>query len=215
MEMTIRCTPDFELTGDGGAGGWAGAEWQTLSRVGPGASVYRSRAKVMYSDKGLYFLFDCEDRRLTCSGLRDGDDIYQEDVVEVFLLPDASRTVYFEYEISPLGVELPLLIPNQQGRFMGWQPWHYQGERRVRRATTVRGGAKEQMAPVTGWTAEFFVPFELFIGIMPAMPVRGTRWLGNLYRIDYDEQPSSHWAWSPATGPTFHNHAGFGEIVFG
>jgi hypothetical protein len=126
---SVRRTADFAVTGDGAAAEWAKADWLPLTPVG-GSSAYGSRAKMLYSDTGMYFLFDCEDRRLTCTMTEDGDDIYQEDVVEVFLWPDARQVLYFEYEVSPLGVELPLLIPNQGGMFMGWRPWHYEGPRR-------------------------------------------------------------------------------------
>ena len=41
-------------------------------------------------------------------------DLYNEDVVEVFLWPDESFPVYFEYEVSPLNYELPIIIPKLQ-----------------------------------------------------------------------------------------------------
>jgi hypothetical protein len=47
------------------------------------------------------------------------------DVFEAFVWPDERDPLYFEYEISPLGRELPILIPNLGGRFLGWRPWHY------------------------------------------------------------------------------------------
>lgn len=210
---TVQREADFEVTGDGSAPQWGRTEWLTLTPVA-GTASYASRAKVLYSDTGMYFLFDCEDRRLTCTMTRDGDDLYEEDVVEVFLWPDPHQVLYFEYEISPLGVELPLLIPNQGGIFMGWQPWHYEGARRVRRATAVRGGPKAPMAAVAGWTAEFFIPFALMRGLGRVPPTRGALWQGNLYRIDYDESPATHWAWSPASGSNFHNYRGFGTLRF-
>jgi len=41
----------------------------------------------------------------------------ERDVFEFFLWPDERYPVYFEYEISPLGHELPILIPNFGGQF--------------------------------------------------------------------------------------------------
>lgn len=211
---TVRKTADFEVSGQGTAAEWAKADWLPLTPVG-GSSPYASRARMLRSDTGMYFLFDCEDRRLTCTMTEDGDDIYEEDVVEVFLWPDQQQVLYFEYELSPLGVELPLLIPNQGGMFMGWQAWHYEGARRVRRATAVRGGPKASLAAVEGWTAEFFVPYGLLRGLAGVPPRPGNVWQANLYRIDYDERPATHWAWCPDTGPNFHNYRGFGTLLFG
>jgi hypothetical protein len=70
------------------------------------------------------------------------------------------------------------------------------------------------MAPVEGWMAEFFIPFALLRGLGNVPPKPGTAWRGNIYRIDYDAAPPSHWAWSPITGPSFHNFREFGTLVF-
>lgn len=215
MEMSVKKTNDFEISGKGEASVWKQTEWRTLTRVGKGVSSYKSSVKVLYSDTGIYFLFGCEDNRLTCTKQRDFDDIYLEDVVEVFLWPDESQNIYFEYEISPLGVELPLLIPNNKGVFMGWMPWHYEGDRKIRAATFVLGGNKVPMAEVKEWIAEFFIPFSLLKGLSNTPPVPGTKWRANMYRIDYDEKPATEWAWCDKTGERFHNFREFGTVVFG
>lgn len=214
MGTIVKRVGDFEVTGTGASPEWGNAEWLTLMKLEDGGATYRSRVKLLYSATGLYFLFDCEDRKLTCTMTEDFDDIYEEDVVEVFLWPDESRTLYFEYEISPLGVELPILIPNHEGTFMGWRPWHYEGDRRIRSATAVRGGSKASMAEVEGWAAEFCIPFALLKGLGNTPPQPGARWRANMYRIDYDQAPATHWAWSPVTGASFHRFHEFGTLVF-
>ena len=70
-------------------------------------------------------------------------DLWNEDVFEVFLWTDERYPVYFEYEISPLNRELPILIPNFGGQFLGWRPWHYERDRLTRKATSIIGGPKE------------------------------------------------------------------------
>ena len=212
-EMRVERVDDFEVTGDGNADAWARSGWHTMARVG-GASSYASRCKVLYSGTGVYFLVECEDRKLTCTMTQDFDDIYREDVVEVFLWPHEAQDLYFEYEISPLNVELPILVPNHRGGFMGWRPWHYEGNRRTRRATSVQGGAKAPGALVQAWTSEFFLPFALFAGLgnTPAMP--GTKWRGNMYRIDYDDGKPSQWAWCERAGTNFHSFRDFGTLIF-
>ena len=214
MELMVPRMADFALTGKGLAEAWLGAEWQVLARVGDGKADYPTRAKVVYSDNGIYFLVECADQRLTYTMTQDNDDIYREDVVEVFLWPFEEQHVYFEYEISPLDVELSILVANHQGRVHGWLPWHYEGARRVRHATTVQGGPQASMAEVKGWTTEFFFPFSLFAGLGNVPPTSGTRWRGNIYRIDYDAAPTSQWAWCPDTGGNFHDFLNFGTLVF-
>jgi len=215
MEMTIAKADDFEVTGDGTAVAWKRAEWQKLNLVGKTKTGYATRGKVLYSETGLYFLFDNEDRKLTCTMFQDCQDIYREDVIEVFLWPDERQELYFEYEISPLAVELPILVPNHKGEFMGWRPWHYEGLRQTRRATSVRGGPRTPMATVEGWMAEFFIPFALLRGLGNTPPTPGVRWRANLYRIDYDGGSAVQWAWCGKTGVNFHDFRNFGTIVFG
>jgi hypothetical protein len=63
----------------------------------------------------LYVLFDGTDTRLSVTNLADFDNLWEEDVFEVFLWTDETQTVYFEYEISPLEKELPIIVPNLNG----------------------------------------------------------------------------------------------------
>ena len=214
MELRIPKVDDCAVTGGGDSPAWARAQWQPLARVGNGKATYPTQAKVVYSTTGIYFLVDCEDQRLTCTPLRDFDDLFKEDVVEVFVWTDESQALYFEYEISPLDAELPILVANHNGKFMGWRPWHYEGARRVHHAANVRGGKPAPGATVSGWTVEFFFPYALFQGLGQVPPKPGTRWRANLYRIDYDAKPTSQWAWCPDTGGDFHGFRRFGTIVF-
>ena len=96
--------------------------------------------KVLYSKKGLYVLMDATDAKITATMQDDFQDLWTEDVFEVFLWPDERDPLYFEYEISPLNRELPILIPNLDGKFLGWRPWHYEGDRKTRKATSAVGG---------------------------------------------------------------------------
>jgi hypothetical protein len=156
---------------------------------------------------------DGSDATLTATMTEDFMDLWNEDVFEVFLWTDERYPVYFEYEISPLNYELPILVPNFGGEFLGWRPWHYEGERRVRKATSVAGGRREPKASIEGWTAEFFVPYALLKPLQNVPPKPGTRWRANFYRMDYDGAKRTAWAWAPVAG-TFHEIARFGELVF-
>ena len=139
--------------------------------------------------------------------------LYKEDVVEVFLWTDEAQPLYFEYELSPLNYELPILVPNHGGTFFGWRPWHYEGERRTRHATSVQGGEKKSGATIRGWTAEFFIPYALLKPLGNVPPKPGTRWRANLYRIDYDAAEPRHWQWQPTSG-SFHEYERFGTFLF-
>jgi hypothetical protein len=213
MNATAKRIDDFELDGSGSSAAWNAAEWMPIIAI-KGISSAATRCKIAYSSTGIYCLFDCDDHLLKCSDLKDHDDLWNEDVVEAFFWPDESQQLYFEYELSPLGMELPLLIPNHQGEFMGWTPWHYHGDRRTRRATAVRGGPKQPGATITGWSAEIFIPFALLRGLGNVPPAPGTQWRTNFYRIDYDGNEQTLFAWSTGVRNSFHDLKNFGTLTF-
>ncbi len=103
-----------------------------LARRGNGHD-YTTRVKLLYSSTGVYVLADMTDNKITATMTEDFLDLWNEDVFEFFFWPDERQTIYFEYEISPLGVELPIMIPNVDGQFLGWRPWHYEGPRKIQK----------------------------------------------------------------------------------
>jgi len=213
MVTSVRRTDDFELDGTGISAAWSHAEWMPILPI-KGVATHSTRAKIVYSITGIYCLFDCEDHLLMSTGLPDNADLWNQDVVEAFFWPDESQRLYFEYELSPLSSELALMVPNDGGQFMGWSPWHYEGDRRCRRATAVRGGEKIPGASITGWSAEFFVPFSLLKGLGNVPPAPGTRWRANFYRIDYDHSAQTLFGWSTSVADTFHDFKQFGTLHF-
>lgn len=214
MALLVGKTRDFKVLGDGSAPAWSSAEWLALPlRKGPDTG-YSTGVKMLYSETGVYILFRCGDRRITASFRDDFMDLWHEDVVEVFFWPGERHPVYFEYQLSPLDRELVLLVPNLEGRFFGWRPWHYEGERRVRHAVSIRGGTGAPGSAIDQWTAEIYIPFDLLKPLLNVPPVSGTRWRANFYRCDYDTGGMAYWSWMPVD-EQFHEFRRFGELVFG
>lgn len=211
--LRVPRTEDFSVSGQGDAAAWKEVPWEPLHLRKEGGHAYRTRVKMLYSDTGLYVLMEAEDRKVTATMSEDFLDLWKEDVFEFFLWPDEEHPVYFEYEISPLGFELPILIPNLDGRFLGWRPWHYEGKRKTQKATATVGGPKQSGARVTGWTAEVFVPYDLLEPLGNVPPKPGTRWRANFYRVDYDDGQTTSWDWA-RVGPSFHEFKKFGTLAF-
>lgn len=209
----VKPAEDFEVTGRGDNPAWARAEWVALRKRDPDHHPYETRFKLLYSKTGLYVLMAGTDRKLTTTMRADNLNLWTEDVFEAFFWTDERHPVYFEYEISPLNYELPIMVPNLENRFYGWLPWHYDGKRRIRKATEALGGPREPGASVEGWQAEFFVPFELLTPLPNVPPKAGTRWRANFYRMDYDGGKRTQWDWS-RVGPSFHEFQKFGTLVF-
>jgi len=212
VSTIIKKCDDFKITGDGSDVAWNKTEWINLLQQGSDRKGYETKVKVMYSGSGLYFLFRCNDSKLTTTMTADNMDLWKEDVCEIFLWTEEKFPVYFEYEISPMNFELPIIVPNYQGSFLGWLPWHYEGDKRTQHATRAVGGKKESGSNVTVWIAEIYIPYKLLQPLPNVPPLSGTRWRANMYRIDHDSEPI-RFVWQPV-GKTFHDYEKFGTFVF-
>ena len=204
----IKKTKNFQVTGDGSSANWNDATWLTLPERGGENVSYLTQIKLLYSDSGIYCLYHCEDKKITATLKEDFLDLWNEDVVEAFFWTDETVPIYFEYELSPLNYELPILVPNFRGDFLGWRPWHYEGNRKTQHATHLT--MKDNL--VTAWTAEFFIPYRLLKPLQNVPPQKGTKWRANFYRIDHDNG-AAEWSWQPVR-TNFHDYERFGTIVF-
>ena len=213
--LHINKTKDFAITGNGAASNWKKTNWINIrQRTKQSKSqVLTTRAKVLYSNTGIYFLFECQDRVLNSTMHSDFMHLWKEDVVEVFLWPNESEPAYLEYELSPLNHELPLLVSNLNGSLTRWRPYMYEGNRKTRHMTRVQGGVKKSKARISQWTAEFFIPFKLLRPLNNISPTRGTKWKANLYRIDYDSNQQRDYEWKPVKN-SFHEIDKFGTLHF-
>jgi hypothetical protein len=205
--LKVKHTTDFAVNGDGGNANWNNSDWLELPKSAGGVS-YQTKVKMLYSDSGIYCLYHCEDTKITATLQEDFLDLWNEDVVEAFFWTDESNPIYFEYELSPLNHELPILVPNNKGKFLGWRPWRYEGNRKTKHAVHINKSGNA----VTSWTAEFFIPYALLRPLNNVPPQKGARWRANFYRIDYDNGESS-WEWQKVK-ISFHDYELFGQIVF-
>ena len=205
--LHVKRTKDFAIKGDGSAANWNSIEWMTLTqRKG---TPKQTQLKLLYSDSGMYCLYKCMDAKITATLKEDFADLYNEDVVEAFFWTEEKFPVYFEYEVSPLNYELPIMVPNNNGNFFGWLPWHYADQRKTRHATQIN----KEGDNIISWTAEFFIPFALLKPLPNVPPQKGTKWRANFYRIDYDETVTAQWSWQ-LTRKNFHDYEKFGTLVF-
>jgi hypothetical protein len=207
--IEIKRSADFEICGQGTAAPWETTGWIEIPRRTQGRVDYSTRVRILYSETGIYFLFHCEDRVITATMKADNLDLWKEDVVEVFLMPDEKYPLYFEYQLSPLNYELTLLIPNLEGNFLGWLPWKYEGDRQTRRKATI---LTDSQGSVTGWNAEFFIPWKLMEPLITGPPLPGDTWKANMYRLDYDNG-ATRFSWQE-TERNFHEPHNFGTFIF-
>lgn len=224
--LKVKHTEDFTITGDGSEPQWSQTTWHAITQrsneelqrsnwyitpeeLARKQTQYQTQFKILYSDKGIYCLYKCEDSTITCTLKEDFAPLYNEDVVEGFFWTDTSTVAYFEYELSPLNYELPLLILNNRGKAFGWRPFLYEGGRKTIHATKINDTKNGNRFV---WTAEYFIPYALLAPLNKVPPQKGTQWRANFYRIDYDDG-ITYSSWQLTHGD-FHDYERFGLIEF-
>ena len=115
QQLSVVKTTDFTVDGKGDSKEWDKANWLRLPHR-EGKKTYETKLKLMYSDSGIYCLFHNIDEKITSTMNEDYADLWKEDVVEIFFWTDEKVPIYFEYEISPRNFELPILLPNVNGK---------------------------------------------------------------------------------------------------
>jgi predicted TIM-barrel fold metal-dependent hydrolase len=212
-EMRVKSTDEFEVTGDGSNAAWKKAEWESLHKRTEKGAPYETKVKVLYSKTGMYVLMEATDKKITATFDKDNQHLWTEDVFEAFFWTDERDPIYFEYEISPLNKELPIIVPNLGDKFRGWLPWYEGGAGKTRKATSAIEGELKSGAAVKGWRAEVFIPYELLVPLRNVPPKPGTKWRANFYRMDYDDKQQTSWDWA-RVGTSFHEFKKFGTLVF-
>lgn len=211
--LLVKKCPDFNLTGKGDNNEWTRTEWNYLIKLDTGGKTYTSKFKILYSEKGIYVLFNGDDDKISTQFDKDFENLFKGDVFEVFFHTDSKTPIYLEYEINQLNKELVLLVPNINGRAYGWIPWHYEKDRIIKKMVNVVSGKKIANAPITSWSAELFFPYDLFSPLGNVPPTSGTIWDANFYRLDYDSGKMIKWAWGPVQN-SFHELDKFRLIKF-
>jgi hypothetical protein len=195
------------------ASDWRSLPWHALVPV-PGETPPATAFQIQAGDIALHLRIACTASRLTCRMENDGDPLYLEDVVEVFLRPgEGDPAIYLEYELSPMGREFVLMIASDRSGRSGWRPWAMTDGRRPAARVQVQGGQQRHGATVRGWRADIALPWALFNGL-GGKPERGATWTGNIYRIDHADGRPAHAAWSPIDRAAFHQVDRFGSLRF-
>lgn len=196
-------TTDFQLTGTGTNENWQKTAWMPLLSLNH-LKDYETKVKVLYSETGLYVFAFLQDKKIVSTMEEDNANLWEEDVFEVFLQTSEDYPLYFEYEISPRGYELPILVPHLKNDYNGWLPWNYEGDRKIIKQVHQAEGF---------WSAEIFIPYKLLAPLQNVPPVRGTFWKANFYRLDYDTGKGERFAWQPIE-TNFHQYQKFGTLIF-
>ena len=202
--------------------------WQKAARVSPFVTwdgqptADVTDVKMAWDDQALYILFVCRDTDIQASLTNHDDPIYQEDVVEAFIDPEADEKTYMELIVNPLNTTLDnycLCNPryNPNAGILSWTLKDWQTAVKV--DGTVRAPADVARKDVDrSWTVEMWIPFAsvcLTDGPSGKAPPDGTLWRMALTRYAHPDGKFLHTAWSAPYSPGWpHMTQRFGKVVF-
>jgi alpha-galactosidase len=164
-----------------------------------------AEARLLWSDEALCVRFVCHQMEplvlnTTPQKERKTIGLWDRDVCEIFIAPDAARPErYFEFEAAPTGEWLDLAIR--------WKPVERETDWDFHSGMTAAArmdGHSVLIAMRIPWKA------------VGRAPKAGERWRGNLFRCVGAGETRGYLAWRPThtERPDFHIPAAFGEIVF-
>ena len=196
-----RAEKDFEPDGDGADAAWAKATPVRVEyslKEGAARPELSTEVRCLWTGEALYFLFRSPYTRLTTFEPVSPTErlgLWDRDVVEVFLAPDAENVSrYGEYEVAPTNERLDVLISPADKDF--------QWDSGFKSAVKMDEAAKV-------WTAEVRVPLA---SLGDTRPSAGKRWRLNLYRSD--RAGNVFLAWNPTLTGTAHTPGRFGVLEF-
>jgi cellulose/xylan binding protein with CBM9 domain len=191
-------------------------DWARAERITWGPDAIATSFRALWSEAGLFVRYDVTDPSPWHTLTKRDEQLWNEEVVELFLDVGATGRSYAEVEWNPVNAVVDLWVDKAENRFD--KAWDWSGlESRV---DPRRGEAGR----TTGWTVVSFLPWAAVAGKAPAgtaLPPRpGDRWRFNVFRIERPGGPAAPekdvqlLAWSPTGGPSFHVPKAFREIFF-
>jgi hypothetical protein len=215
--------PDYRVarTGASRAALLAGTEdtWSQAARISWGPSPYETAFRALWDQEGLHLRFEAQDPSPWHTMTKRDDELWEEEVVEIFIDLNRSGRDYYELEINPANVVCDLRMASPWPDKVGHIEWSLEGlETRVH-------PRKDAAGKTVGWTATAFLPWSGFRPLPSAHgialpPKPGDTWAFNVFRIKRPGGPTApkedgvFAAWSTPSGPSFHDPKAFRSFVF-
>jgi alpha-galactosidase len=161
----------------------------------------QTKVRLLWTPETFFLRFHARYRTITVfpdaepNGRR--DQLWDRDVVEVFLQPDPSiPRRYKEFEVSPNGFWIDLDIAP--------------GEKHDLKSGLLRRVVLEEASKA--WTAVLALPMECLVTRFDPT----AKWKVNFYRVEGAAEPRFYSTWRPTgtTVPNFHVPEAFGSLIF-
>jgi len=188
------------LTGRFADPSWAAAEVVTGFRrlrktadLAPMATQLGTRLRCLWDDECLYVGFECDSPDVWATKTGRDEDLWEEPVCEVFLIPcapanaSASMKRFFEFQLNPLGTIYDAFVADADASD-DWRRWSQWDCDDLRTAVRVDGKLNDRAFRDNGWSAQFAIPLAALAAETSVRPQPGVRWRANFCRYDYSAQ---------------------------
>lgn len=169
-------------------------------------------AKVLWDDTHLYIAMRAEDPDIWSTLTQRDGDLWDEEVLEVYLDPGNNGQNYLEFQINPLNTVFDAVFAQATNRDLpAARAVDIAG---VETAVQIEGTLDNRSDEDTAWIVEMKFPFASLPSSTGA-PGSGETMRANFYRYDRSGTADTrYFAWSPVGGGTFHNPDRFGVMTF-
>lgn len=183
-----------------------------------------TRAKIAWDSEYLYVGVLAEDEDIWSTYTDHDSELWNEDVLEVFMDPEGDAEGYLEFEVSPLNTVLDLWV--EKPLFSQGGPSHFAWNAvGLRTAVHVDGslGDDDQTKAERGdtdreWSMELALPWAdatIVSGTMALPPNPGDTWRMNVTRYDYSRGSGELSQWSPSdVKGAWHEPREYGYVTF-
>ena len=216
----VRASGPIRVDGKLDEPAWAEAGRAALAHcfvTRQGVPPLATTARLLWDDANLYVAFECEDTDAFGREASRDSELWEEEVVEVYVDPEGDGKDYLEFEVNPRNAIIDLKIPSAEQvkgkNYMRFRTWNAEG---WKTAVQVNGTVDNRDDTDRGWTAEMAIPLSDLAQADALPPRPGATWRVQLYRIEraksLGDKPMFA-AWSPTE--KFHDPTRFGLLVFG
>lgn len=162
--------------------------------AGP-ATVWR----MLWDDNALYFAFDCADTDVIAPERERDGEVFNDDCVEMFILPDLLFRTYWELVIAPNGSVFDSLQSKDPQRW-GCIADTTQNIPNLRHAHVIRGTLNNPDDLDSGYSTEVAIPFAALPGYTRCPPKPGDRLNFMLVRLDRSSGQFKAYSFRPLQG---------------
>ena len=197
-EVAWGQAPEIELRFDG---------------LGNPVSPTRASAQFLWDGKNLYVAITAQDRDVSSTLSHRDARLWEEDVLELFIKPMESSSVYYEFQFSPTNQIFDAYWVKRGTALDEATPWNS----RLRVAVLVEGTLNQSEDDDQGWTVELALPLADLYHAGNSIPQPGEAWKVAVCRYDYDRRWEA--PLNTATAPVtesggFHSYEVYDSLQF-